>query len=224
MRLMVKQDGGRYVIGYCHAYTVDSIFHDSMLGLAMMHPQDFAGVISTESATYLAWARNLIAGRFLDETKAEYLLFIDTDQSFKPNLFEALVRHADENTIVGARYFGFNRRNRAVSPMFNDMDMKPWDNHHDNALLEVGAMGTGCMLIHREILKTVPPPWFHYREDGLTIMGEDFAFCVKAREHGVRLLVDTSITLPHAKGILIDENDVRRRAPHVIPPEPKLPA
>ena len=41
-------------------------------------------------------------------------------------------------------------------------------------LLEVDAVGTGCMLIHRSVLEQMEPPWFEYRDGS---QSEDLEFC-----------------------------------------------
>lgn len=144
-------------------------------------------------------------------TELKYLIYVDSDNSFKPDLFEALVRHDDGNTIIGALYFSFCRQNRQTSALMLGTDMKPIDDWEKGSVVEVAAMGTGGMLIPRTVFEKIPQPWFHYRQNETTHWGEDYSFCLKARDHGVRCVVDTSVVLQHAKGILIGEGDVRKK-------------
>lgn len=209
MKVMIRPSG-QYCFGYAHPYSVDSVFHDSILSVMMNNSPSFGGIISVEAGIYLSWARNVIAERFMD-SGLQYLLSVDADMDFKPDLFEALVRHADENTIVGGLYYSFNRRNRQTSALMLGADLKPIDDWEKGSVIEVGAMGTGCMLLPRTVFEKVPKPWFHYREDKESHYGEDYSWCIKAREHGVRCVVDTSVNPLHAKGILIGEGDVRKK-------------
>lgn len=62
------------------------------------------------------------------------------------------------------------------------------------AVVEVDAAGTGCMMIHRSVLEKVPRPWFSYREGGT----EDMYFCRKAKAAGFRVYGDLSVICSHS--------------------------
>lgn len=206
MRMMLRADD-YYVIGYIHTDRVDSAFHDSMLALIISrHDGHKAGILSTESGPYLAFSRNLIADRFMNNSEADWLLFLDSDMEFGPDIFSRLVKHADQKTIVGGLYMSFNRHNRDSAPMMSDMNLGLIRQWKKGELLEVGACATGAMLIHRKVFEAVPKPWFGYEND--PPRGEDFFFCVKARQHGIRVVVDTSTVLGHCKSVIIGENDI----------------
>lgn len=63
-----------------------------------------------------------------------------------------------------------------------------------NALIEVDAVATGCMAIHRSVLEAMPKPIFEYRFGGNS---EDLIFCKEAKEHGFPIYCDMSTVCGH---------------------------
>ncbi len=174
------------------------------------------------SSNNIATARNIAVVEFL-KTPCEWLLFIDTDQTFPPNILERLIDSADpiERPIVSALIMakreaddiapacvglcddGMLRRPTAIPP-FRHWPCVP---------------GTGCVLIHRTVFEgvakaTVPGtdktysdtafPWFEFsswhRPDGVVdVMGEDYTFMLRANANGFASCVDTTIEAGHLK-------------------------
>ncbi|MBT3326723.1 MAG: hypothetical protein HN396_10825 [Gemmatimonadales bacterium] len=66
-------------------------------------------------------------------------------------------------------------------------------------LHEVGAVGACGMLIRREVLEAIEPPWFKFDtdEETGTPMGEDVYFCRKAREAGFKIWCRTDLRYGH---------------------------
>jgi SAM-dependent methyltransferase len=63
-----------------------------------------------------------------------------------------------------------------------------------NALMEVDAVATGCIAIHRSVLEAMPKPIFEYRYGGNS---EDLVFCKEAKEHGFPIYCDFSTICGH---------------------------
>jgi hypothetical protein len=79
----------------------------------------------------------------------------------------------------------------------------------EDRLIKVDGLGTGMLLIHRDVLKTIEPPWFQFKydKDGLIELSEDYYFCEKAKKAGFELFVDPNCVAGHAKYIdLYDMN------------------
>lgn len=72
-------------------------------------------------------------------------------------------------------------------------------------LMEVAGVGTACILIRREALEAIPQPWF-FPVPGL---GEDLAFCDRARKAGIPIRVDTTIKTRHLTTIGVSEEHYR---------------
>lgn len=64
-------------------------------------------------------------------------------------------------------------------------------------LFEIEGCGTHFVLIKREVLEKIKPPWFQYTTAGA---GEDFYFCRKIREAGFSIHADLSVYTGHIAG------------------------
>lgn len=136
----------------------------------------------------------------------EWLFFYDDDVIAPPDTIVRLINHNKQ--IVSGVYY---RRYEPLAPvMLKDSPNGPqWITEYPkNSLIEVDFVGAGCLLIHRDVLKSLPPlsnrcHWFEWRCDRTDLphlekTSEDFTFCKHARNHGFKIHVDTSIQCVHA--------------------------
>lgn len=121
--------------------------------------------------TLIHKSRNEIVRSFLDYGGADWLLFIDTDQTFDADILERLMASADpvERPVVGVpvpclkmadastRRATIGHNVFAAAPPFDD-DTVPWRfvEYSDlplgtDALVQCAAVGTGIMLVHRDV-------------------------------------------------------------------------
>ena len=79
------------------------------------------------------------------------------------------------------------------------MNRAELQNLPDNALVEIGGCGFGCVLAKGEIFSAVGYPQFEYHValDHKDTISEDTDFCAKARNKGFKIYVDTSIKCDH---------------------------
>lgn len=230
-----KRDGaGRVVVGYCHPTEVSAFFHESLLALVMYdvnHNQrvvNGGGRIERYSSANITNSRNGIVRSFLDDTTAEWLLFLDSDMKFEPDLADRLVEAACDHgaPIVGALCFGTDQG--SLFATLYQMVQEPGDEFPhmvrynawpEDEMFEVTATGAACLLIHRTVLESMrekypePYPWFQETVLGTGPMGEDVTFCVRARLQGFPVFVHTGIHVGHAKTtVLTHEMYSKQRA------------
>lgn len=211
---------GKVVIGYCHPTEVSAFFHESVLGLVMYdlnHEQrvvNGGGRIERYSSANITNSRNGIVRSFLDDTPAEWLLFLDADMKFDPDLADRLVDAACEYgvPIVGGLCFGV--ADGALFPTLYQLvqdegDEQPhmvrYNDFPADEMFQVTATGAACLLIHRSVLVAMrekypePYPWFQEMVLGDGPMGEDVTFCLRAGVLGFPVFVHTGIHVGHAK-------------------------
>lgn len=155
--------------------------------------------------TYIHAARNKSIWDAVNQ-KATHLMFIDADMDFPNDGIERLLsRQLD---IVGGLYFGRVRPNPVVKVKHSKLNgLANPASVPETDLQEVLAVGTGFMLINMDVFKKLEPPFFFHAEPeefGLdpvpfphNELGEDVAFCLKARSAGFKVWVDTTIELGH---------------------------
>lgn len=159
-------------------------------------------------------ARNRLAKKFLN-TDCTHLLFIDKDIIFDPSHLFRILEH--DKPIVGGLYCG---KEKGAKWVINTIDENPVIG--EDGLAEVKCIGTGFMLIAREVFEAMianyPVPHFElfYDTDNDFKMGrccdffhqgvwpgtnrfltEDWWFCYAARALGLKVYADTKCKLVH---------------------------
>ena len=135
----------------------------------------------------------------------EYLFFLDDDVICPPDTIMRLISH--RLPIVSGLYY---RRMMPLVPcMLRHSEQGPqWiTNYPENAVIEVDLVGSGCLLISRQVIESLPPlsnrcRWFQWQCDRTDLhplekTSEDFTFMTHAKNHGFKIHVDTSIQCRH---------------------------
>ena len=147
-------------------------------------------------------SRDEIAKRALMD-EADYVMWFDSDMVFNPDTLHRLIQRLNNGAdmVTGVYY----RRKPPFSPtLFSEMDINPetgeakWTEFTEipEELFEVGACGFGCVLMRTEIFVAVFSK-FGYMFTPIGNVGEDIAFCWRARQCGYKILADPSISLGH---------------------------
>lgn len=193
------------MIGYLHGQQVDGAFHDSLVSLLLGPDKGrVVGVVSIETGPVIEKARNQLALTFR-QSGAKWLLALDADMVFTPDLITRLMKHATGKRIVGALCFGWTGT-EAWPTMYDEK----FDVMHDWApgdLVTVGGTGAACLMIPRTVFQQIEGPWY---KTATGEVGEDLYFCRLAREHGFEVCVDTSVVAGHAKRVVITDRHYHR--------------
>lgn len=161
---------------------------ESILWLSHALPRGSDFLFGHRLTSSLAAKRNGFAEALLDDTRFEWLLFVDSDMHVPIDAFERLYAH-NVDIVSGSCV----RRSDPYDPTHEGA--RPSTTHP--GLLEVKWAGAACLLIRRHVFLKVSKPWFaHPREHGDGV-GEDVFFCERARRHGFKIYVDPAVEVGH---------------------------
>jgi hypothetical protein len=145
---------------------------------------------------------------FMD-TDLDWLCFIDHDTVPPHDFFDlvAIAEMRDIHIMSGVSYMKKDGLSRPQVLRFGEDDI--FHSIHPlpvDTLMEVDAVGAGCLFIHRDVIEAFydkgwPPFHRAYYEDGRVRRGEDIYFCERARELGFKTYVHTGYQCSHYKTV-----------------------
>lgn len=126
------------------------------------------------------------------ESGATHVLFIDSDMEFPADLAVRLVRHRQPIVAVNC----MARRSPYYLTARDEAGREVPTNTESSGLEKVARVGTGIMLIHTDVVRAIPMPWFQteWIPEKAVFRGEDFYFCDKARAAGFDLYIDHDLS------------------------------
>jgi hypothetical protein len=213
----------RVCIAFPHAGKVNTEFATNLIEINRKRTDRIDSIVGIGNISLLTRSRNVIVKNFLDETKAEWLLMMDTDQILSVEAFDKLINAANvtERPIVSALIFAAfwtdNDELRAVPVIYQDTENGPlpWDDYPDDQIVEIAAAGTGCLLIHRSILERIREEanenqgrdWAWFADGAINgrWFSEDLLFSRRIRALGIKIHAHTGAILPHRKEFWLDD-------------------
>lgn len=197
------------------------------------------GVISQTSGPNIATARNTLVERFLSESRAPWMAWVDTDMIFDGDVLDRLLEHADpvKAPIVGAVCFSLGDEGILQPTVF---DLVPGDDgspsfvRYDelpegDVMLECFGTGSAMVVIHRSVFERIRDyphpgdpsrrgfsdafPWYQEVDFYGRVMSEDITFCLRANTVGCSVHVRTGVNTSHVKSVVLDREryDAQRR-------------
>lgn len=166
-------------------------------------------MLAMQMGSLIYTSRNSLAAQAI-QAEADYVLWLDSDMVFEPNLLERMMAVLTENDldILTGLYF---RRTPPYSPvLFDKLEIKDniteWSEFPEipNHLFEVGGCGFGCVLMRTDPFLDVQSKFGNmFAPFGDT--GEDLAFCWRARQCGFKVWCDPTIICGHVGYTISDE-------------------
>ena len=209
----------------------DSRFTKSLLDLQRFefeHPgEDYEILdIDHQSSIYITENRNILV-KVAKQLKADWLLQLDGDESFKPELLRMLMQTASaERPVVVGLYANVANFCEVGEGSFDVVDciyaehsngayknIRPPD---DLQPFPIDAAGTGVFLAHMRVFEKIPYPWFWNflievtGESEPQFMNEDLAFCRLVREHGFPIWCNPLAEVTHWKTIPLTPSTLRQ--------------
>lgn len=156
--------------------------------------------------------RNMLSKAFL-ESDADYLLMMDNDVEPHPQLLEMAkndkpicaahvnyIHNENGQNVVTIAAGILNGQDKGKNVYKNEDILKSTE-----GLMEVDAVGTGCIMIRRDVLESMEAPYFSFRRtnEGFLELTEDYEFCERAKSMGYSIWVDKRYYCPHRKETVI---------------------
>lgn len=137
---------------------------------------------------------NRATRHFLDSTDCDYMLRLDADQSPVKNPLDLIELSLD---VVGGVAHRWDGR----------LPVKFSSKHRDDApfdgLQRVEVAGGGCLLIKRSVFERIGTGWWThiYNKHGYMSHGDDVAFCLRCKGHGIPVHVHYDYVCRHFKTV-----------------------
>jgi GT2 family glycosyltransferase len=161
--------------------------------------------MNSSHGCYICQNRNNIVKAFKQTEDAEWLFNWDTDVVVRDDTFLDKLLETAKNLdakIVGGCYRMKN--SPQLVPICMD-DGKGWfTNFKAEDLKEprlVDYVAGGLMLIHRDVIEKIPPPWFQTTNYPDRVFPDDFHLCKLAREAGFKIAVDPRFDTWHIHNV-----------------------
>lgn len=194
-RSMNLKDGKSLHICFSYIYGngFDPAWIQSLTGLLLHEvpkPKEerILGSILREGGCYIDDNRNTLVMNFCNNTRDDWILMIDPDIEFKPDILERLAAHIVSNPkakIIAGRvnlmngfpvFYKVKREGHIHQPFFFE------------GLKDFDLVGAGIICISREVFKGIGSKQKHFQffnkiltRDGYNL-GDDFSFCMRARQ------------------------------------------
>jgi len=222
-------------IGMVNNGTIDSMLAQDLIHIAIHPSNKFHNLVQVGNIGLTTRSRNLVVKTFLETTDAAWLLMIDSDERLSTDNFMKLVDAAhdkDRPIISGLVFAAFFDNDDSLRPvptiykMSDESGLEAIDAYPINEIIEVDAVGTGCLLIHRDVFlemqKQATPnqgkDWAWFVEGAIngTYFGEDLLFSKRLKSMGYKIHAHTGAILPHHKQFWLDHRHHQPMRDHAI--------
>ena len=156
--------------------------------------------ISFHKGSLIYTARNALLETAL-KADADWMLWLDSDMVFAPDLLEQMFRTAEKEQTEFVTGVYFRRVEPYTPTLFATLEMDPpsWTNADEipDKPFEVAGCGFGAVLVSMQVVWDVCNKFGANPFNPLEGMGEDLAFCWRARQCGYKIIADPSLSLGH---------------------------
>jgi hypothetical protein len=168
-------------------------------------------LVHVSGCSIITKARNKLVRKFMESDCTDFL-FVDSDVVINTDAVTRLLALSSDKDVVAGSYPRRSKDAKFFLDFYLDDDGQlEFDEH---GLMRVKNVSTGFMLVRRHVFEHMiekHPEW-QYKGDGDgeiehaifdfmildgQYIGEDYAFCLRARTEGFKIYLDPMISLPH---------------------------
>jgi len=189
---------------------VPTEFLGSFFNLIFTNMKKYELIVSFSELSPIQLARNDLVERALKHNP-DYIFFIDSDMILPENILDDLINM--DKDIASALYFMRSPPYKPIAKIMKDDLFYIINTIPLNQIIEVDAVGFGCCLIKKEVfekIKQKEKKIFDVKEQTVNnktqLLGEDTFFCLKAKESGFKIFLNTGLICKHIGKSLVDEN------------------
>lgn len=165
----------------------------------------------------LTLMRNAAVAHFINETRAEWMWFLDSDIYLPMDTLDILMAKVDPTSLPVLMGMYITSLPEGLVPCAWGMDGEILDADETARLIkdgtktvEVTRTGAGCSLVHHSVLQAMynanpENPWYDEPVINGVRIGEDFAFCENVRRLGYKIYLDLEVDLGHVKTIIFNK-------------------
>ena len=155
-------------------------------------------------------ARNNLARQAI-KAEADWVLWLDSDMVFSPDLLQRMMKVCTENDIDFLTALCFRRKPPYTPCLFDKLERLPDDKGASYTALmsvpdgrfKVGGCGFAGVLMSTDVLMSVASKFNGRMFDPLPGFGEDVSFCWRARQCGYEIWCDSSIEMGHVGNCVV---------------------
>ena len=161
-------------------------------------------------------ARNKLALRALQEGY-DYILWIDSDMTFEPDALLRLLADAYEGReYVSGLCFTRTLPSRPAvckelvwecsvdNPVKHEQEV--YKDYPKDAVFEVAATGAAFLLVKTSLIREIAETFHISPFHPLPFLGEDYSFCIRARQLGKKMYCDSRVKIGHVGKMVYDED------------------
>jgi hypothetical protein len=203
--VVIATPGNSFVPGYMNSILM-TVYALERAGLSWFFLNEQSSHVAIAREATVAGKDNWSNGRVTQPRNGEFtynkLFWIDSDIQWGAPDFGALY-YSDKDIISGC-YLMADRTTpifmNVLSPMLNESDLLKYQEP-----FKAQGVGFGFLCVKSGVFEAMERPWFSFvggaeEELGIKIiLGEDIAWCVKARKAGFDIWVDPNVKVTHNK-------------------------
>lgn len=154
---------------------------------------------------------------FQGKINYDYLMWIDSDSVWKISDFKRLLDLMEANRdihILSGVYMHGNGEHLVIIGEDGEL-LLPIELEQMPELVRMPHSGMGFMMVRRGVFEYMKYPWFapilikDDQGDVIDIMGDDIAFCTRAKEVGLVTWIATQVRIGHEKSRILEVPDER---------------
>lgn len=159
-------------------------------------------VVGFEMGSLVYNARNNLARQAI-KAEADWVLWLDSDMVFEPNLLQKMLSVCTENNIDFLTALCFRRKPPYTPCLFDRLERVESGASYTAIMsvpdgrFQVGGCGFAGVLLSTDVLMSVAAKFNGRMFDPFEGFGEDVAFCWRARQCGYEIWCDSDIEMGH---------------------------